>query len=119
MASLTGQNQGGTANRSATSQVRSVRRPWNVNVGAVGGVVRLELRVRGQLRQQDTRPAARTGRPTTASDVGDIDIAVLARTRIPAADRFDVQEQLAARIGRDVDHQTRQDAIILNLAETS
>jgi predicted nucleotidyltransferase len=51
--------------------------------------------------------------------VGDIDIAVLARTRIPAADRFDVQEQLAARIGRDVDHQTRQDAIILNLAETS
>ena len=39
----------------------------------------------------------------TASHESDTDIAVLARTRIPAAQRFDVQEQLAARLGRDVD----------------
>ena len=39
----------------------------------------------------------------TASRESDTDVAVLAGARIPAARRFDVQEQLAARLGRDVD----------------
>jgi predicted nucleotidyltransferase len=39
----------------------------------------------------------------TASGASDTDVAVLARERLPAAARFDVQEQLAARLGRDVD----------------
>lgn len=33
----------------------------------------------------------------------DIDVAILARTRLPQASRFDLQERLAARLGRDVD----------------
>lgn len=33
----------------------------------------------------------------------DIDVAVLTRTRLPQAGRFDLQERLAARLGRDVD----------------
>jgi predicted nucleotidyltransferase len=39
----------------------------------------------------------------TASDTSDTDIGVLSQTRIPAALRFDVQEQLASQIGCDVD----------------
>jgi predicted nucleotidyltransferase len=39
----------------------------------------------------------------TASRVSDIDVAVLTRARLPAARRFDVQEQLASRLGGDVD----------------
>ena len=39
----------------------------------------------------------------TASRESDTDVAVLAGARIPAGERFDVQEQLAARLGRDVD----------------
>jgi predicted nucleotidyltransferase len=39
----------------------------------------------------------------TASAESDHDIAVLARARIAPALRFDVQEQLAAALGRDVD----------------
>lgn len=39
----------------------------------------------------------------TASGTSDIDIGVLAQTRIPAALRFDVQEQVASHLGRDVD----------------
>lgn len=39
----------------------------------------------------------------TTSRESDTDIAVLAQTRIQAAERFDVQEQLATRLGRDVD----------------
>jgi predicted nucleotidyltransferase len=33
----------------------------------------------------------------------DTDVAVLARTRLPSVARFDLQERLAARLGRDVD----------------
>ena len=39
----------------------------------------------------------------TAAPTSDIDIAVLAAARIPAAVRFDAQETLASRLGRDVD----------------
>lgn len=39
----------------------------------------------------------------TATSASDADIAVLARERIAPARRFDVQEQVAAEIGRDVD----------------
>ena len=39
----------------------------------------------------------------TASGASDTDIAALAASRIPAALRFDVQEQLAAQLGCDVD----------------
>ena len=39
----------------------------------------------------------------TASRSSDTDIAVLARTRLLPEVRFDVQEQLAARLGSDVD----------------
>jgi predicted nucleotidyltransferase len=62
----------------------------------------------------------------TASGASDTDIAVLATSRIPAALRFDLQEQLAAHLGCGVDlvdlavasswrSRPRQDAIILNL----
>ena len=39
----------------------------------------------------------------TASRASDTDVAVLTRARLPAARRFDVQEQLAGRLGHDVD----------------
>ncbi len=39
----------------------------------------------------------------TESAGSDTDIAVLTRTRIPADVRFDLQERLAASLGRDVD----------------
>jgi predicted nucleotidyltransferase len=38
-----------------------------------------------------------------ATPSSDTDIAVLARDRLPPGVRFDVQERLAARVGRDVD----------------
>jgi predicted nucleotidyltransferase len=39
----------------------------------------------------------------TATSTSDIDIAVLARSPVPPDVRFDVQEQLAAKLGRNVD----------------